>query len=230
MAWHETDHFRSLRGFSDRCASLFNWATPNLITLASLLLTAPMILAFAKGRIALGAVFFALSSIGDFLDGALARWQHDRMSDLERARERKKFFLFQRGQSEGGLNLDPFTDKVRYFGALLPLGWPFLSHPLIAASLAFASGLTIGRPIIKWWKTRRATLPPETIGKANRFGKLKAYAEIVMVAYLVICHSDMPFALIQFVGNCMLGIAALGGAASLAGQLYTALKPKKTSS
>src|SRR5689334_15806072 len=88
MSWHEKDHFTSVRPFSDRCASWFAWTTPNLITLASLVLVAPMCWAFTTGRIVLGAAFFTLSAVGDFLDGALARYQHDRMTADEQAAER----------------------------------------------------------------------------------------------------------------------------------------------
>lgn len=224
MAWHEADHFRGIRGFSDRCASLFAWTTPNLITLASLALTAPMIWALTTGRIALGGFFFALSALGDFLDGAVARYQHDRMSEDERLREREKFFLFQRGQSEGGLNLDPFTDKVRYFGALVPLGWGPLNGWLIGLGLAFAACLTIGRPVIKLLVQRNRLPEAQGVGKANKFGKFKAHAEIVLIAFLVFFSSVMKYALARFVGNVFLAIAAILGGASLGGQIYTFYK------
>jgi phosphatidylglycerophosphate synthase len=191
MAWHEADHFRGIRGFSDRCASWFAWATPNLITLASLVLTVPMIWSFATGRIALGATCFVLSAIGDFLDGAVARYQHDRMSVDERLAQGEKNFLLQRGQSEGGLNLDPFTDKVRYFGALIPLGWSLLDGRLLGPSIAIAAGLTVGRPLLKWLIVRLRLPEAQGVGKANKFGKFKAHVEIGLIALLIISHAGV---------------------------------------
>ena len=106
-----------------------------------------------------------------------------------------------------------FSFLKKGHGALLPLGWNTLYRPLIVSGMIFAIGLTIGRPIVKLLKCGRP--------KANLFGKIKAYCEIVLIAVLVIGRLA-PLDAVRIVANVILAIATVGGGISLGGQCTTA--------
>lgn len=246
--WHERDSFSAVRPFSDKIASWFDWTTPNLVTLAGLLLALPMIACFAFGATAAGAILFALSAMTDFVDGALARYQDDRMKARARecvARhdkhypnepldvrvqkayealldaERRHNWLLRRGKTEEGriltgTSFDPFVDKVRYLGVLLPLGWSVLFQPFIMASAAFALCLTIGRPIF--------AVKDKNRGKANRWGKFKAHAEILLVTALVLLPRHGSW---LAPAHVLFAAATALGAMSLGGQVWTLVRNRK---
>lgn len=194
--------------------------TPNRVTAQGLTLALAATLLFATGGVALGAFLCALSYLTDFLDGALARYQDERMTPEEREAERGKHWMLRRGRTEdggflSGAAFDPFVDKVRYFGALVPLGHDRLWWPLMAVGAAFAIALTIGRPIAARLRLSK--------GKSNWLGKHKVHVEAALIAWLVF----VPAHLAPGVAHALLALASLGGAASFAGQAYSVWKDRK---
>lgn len=194
--------------------------TPNRITALGLVLALLATLLFILGGVALGAVFCTLSYLTDFLDGALARYQDERMTPEEREGERHKHWMRRRGKTEeeailSGAAFDPFVDKVRYFGALLPLGVGRLWWPLIVVGALFALALTIGRPIVTKLKLSK--------GKANWLGKHKVHVEAVLIAWLVF----VPAMTMRYGDDLLLALASLGGAASFISQAWSVRKNRR---
>lgn len=215
--WLEEDHFRGrIRRWSDRVAAWIDNPTPNKLTMIGLAFALASLPAFLLGGVALGAAFFGLSGFTDWFDGSLARWQSERMSDEERAAQAAQPFLERRGMTDDGGWFDPLVDKVRYFAALLPLAIGRLWWPLIALGGVFAVALTAGRPIIAYLKLSK--------GKANKLGKIKAMAEIAVIAWLVLVPADLGA---DLVGQLLLALATLGGAASFYGQAIVVWKNRK---
>lgn len=194
--------------------------TPNQITALGLVTALVAVFMFAAGGIALGAFMGILSYLTDFLDGALARYQDERMTPEEREAERHKHWMKRRGKTEdeailSGAAFDPFVDKVRYFGFLFALGLGRLWWPLIAVGVVFALALTIGRPIVTRLKLSK--------GKANWLGKYKVHVEAALIAWLVF----VPATFAPKGDDILLAIASLGGVASFVSQAYGVWKNRK---
>lgn len=233
--WFERDHFtdaeREIRPFASRLA----WCPPNVLTLTGLLLAIAASWAFLDGRLALGAAGFALSAFTDLFDGPVARLQEEALTSARRQAEATTFF-FRKGQTRFGTAFDPVVDKVRFFGALFPLGWGKLWSPLIWAALGFAIALTLIR--IPWVRKQVARLiglfasraPSSETGMAeklpgsNKLGKLKVHVEISVIAALVLLPSATASSVVQHV---LLAAAALGGLSSLTGHVMTAYEESK---
>ncbi len=220
-SWLEDDsRVGWLRRLSDRSAAALDAVpgmTPNRVTALGLVLAMLAALMFALGAVAFGAVFCAASYLTDFLDGALARYQDERMTDEGRAAEGAKGWLDRRGKTEdggflSGAAFDPFVDKARYFGALLPLGLDRLWWPLIAAGAFFALALTLWRPLAVRLRLSK--------GRSNWLGKHKVHVEAALLAWLVF----IPAAALPYADDAILGLASLGGAGSFLGQTYSAWK------
>lgn len=215
-----------LRRLSDRAAGWLDampGMTPNRVTAAGLSFALIATLLFSIKALALGALFCTMSYLTDFLDGALARYQDARMTDEERQAERPKHWMLRRGKTEdgaifSGAAFDPFVDKVRYFGALLPLGLGRLPWWLIILGGAFALALTIGRPI--------AVRMGLSKGKANWLGKHKVHVEAALIAWLVF----VPAAVLPRADDVLLALATLGGAASFLSQAHAAWRARKDAS
>lgn len=218
----ERDHFQGwVRRWSDAVAAWIDNPTPNKLTLIGLIAAIGAIPAFLLGKIALGATLFAASCFTDWFDGSLARYQFDKMSEAERDAQAARPFLERRGSTDDGGWFDPLVDKVRYFGALLPLGLGQLWWPLIAFGGFLALALTIGRRIVAKMKLSK--------GKANLPGKIKGIVEIALITWLVLAA---PFAVglgaaFPSVGNILLAAATLGGAVSFGGQSLTVWRNRK---
>ena len=195
--------------------------TPNRITALGLILALLAIGAFLGGSRVWGFVFGALSYLTDFLDGALARYQDGLMTPEEREAEKAKHWMHRRGKTEeeailSGAAFDPFVDKVRYFGILLPLGLGRLWWPLIALGGVFALALTIGRPIVSKMKLSK--------GKANWLGKHKVHVEAALLLWLCLIPAsgrDQTF------GNVLLALATFGGAASFGTQAWSVWRNRR---
>lgn len=206
-----------LRRMSDWVAERLDMipgATPNRVTAMGLLLALIAIFLFAVGSIALGAIFCTLSYLTDFFDGALARYQDDRLSEAERQIEGDKNWMARRGKTEdqaifSGASFDPFVDKVRYFGALLTLGLDRLWWPLIAIGGFFALVITIGRPIAIKFKLAKA--------RANWLGKHKVHVEAALLTWLVF----IPATTLPWGDDILLAVASLGGVGSFATQAWS---------
>jgi phosphatidylglycerophosphate synthase len=218
--WYERSEFEGAGRFSDgvlRQAGAFARVPPNVVTIIGGLLAFPMVIAFLRGSIAWGAVLFAISSLTDWLDGALARYQQrlHEAGHLDLRPHRSE--ALRLGPTEFGKKIDPFVDKIRYFAALLPLGWNVLSHALIWLAVAFAAMLTCGRIFGEW----RWGLKPG----ANAWGKFKVYGEILSITFLVFLAAGMALevpALVVFSAA-----TALGGVSFMT-QTYSVLRQRKT--
>lgn len=218
--WYEKAEFDGAARFSDgvlRQAGAFTRIPPNVLTLVGGLLTIPMILAFQARLIALGAALFAVCSLIDWLDGALARYQQrcHAAGRLDLRSHRRE--TFRLGPTELGKKIDPFIDKIRYFAALFPLGWNALPRSVIWAALFFALALTFGRVVVEWrWRLRPG---------ANAWGKFKVYAEIAAIAFLVFLAAGYPCATLALIAFIV--ATALGGV-SFATQTLSVLRQRKT--
>lgn len=213
--WLRKDEVESFRSRSDRMAAWIDNMTPNKITLLGLLMALGAVPAFLLGKTSLGVVLGVASYATDLFDGALARYQHARMTAEEIAAQAARPFMERRGMTDDGGWFDPLVDKIRYFGFLLPLGVGTLWWPLIALGGLFALALTIGRPVVARMKLSK--------GKSNFLGKHKVHVEAVLLVWLVF----VPWAAwSSAVAHVLLLLATLGGAASFAGQAYTVWKAR----
>jgi phosphatidylglycerophosphate synthase len=205
--WYERSEFEGAGRFSDgvlRQAGAFARVPPNIVTLAGGLLTIPMMFAFLRGFVVWGAVLFTISSLTDWLDGALARYQARLHAAGRLDLHAHRAETLRLGPTELGKKIDPFIDKIRYFAALLPLGWNALPHPLIWLALAFAALLTFGRIYVE----RRWELKPG----ANAWGKFKVYGEILTISLLVFAATGAPlgrYAMLLFSVATTLGFISL---------------------
>jgi len=211
---------RRLSDWSAKGLDAVPGTTPNRVTALGLVLALLATGAFIGGGFVLGAIFCTLSYLTDFLDGALARYQDERMTPEERTAEAGKHWMLRRGKTEDGAILsgaafDPFVDKVRYFGAVLPLGIGRLWWPLLALGGFFALALTIGRPIVAKLKLSK--------GKSNWLGKHKVHVEAVLLIWLAF----VPATVAGAGDDVLLALATLGGAVSFAGQAYSVWKNHK---
>lgn len=188
-----------------RRARIFTRIPPNLVTLSSGVLVIPMIMTFREHAMLVGAILFSIRGVMDWLDGALARYQLrlSREGRLDLQLHRKAWRRL--GPTEFGHKIDPFNDKIGYYGALFPLGWQALPHALIWVSIGFAAGLTLLRLLTKW--LLGIELP------SNRWGKHKVHVEILTVALLVFSASGLPLGI--FVLPTFAAAAFLGGASLL---------------
>ena len=223
-SWLEDDSrvgwLRRLSDWAARGLDAVPGTTPNRVTALGLVLALFATFLFAAGGIVLGALLCTASYLTDFLDGALARYQDERMTPEERDAERRKHWMLRRGKTEeeailSGAAFDPFVDKVRYFGALLALGIGRLWWPLIALGGLFALALTVGRPIVTRLKLSK--------GKANWLGKHKVHVEAALIAWLVF----VPARTLPAGDDILLAIASLGGAASFISQAWSVYRNRQ---
>lgn len=190
--WLSRETVDGWKDASDRFAGWFDWTTPNWITAAHIAVT-PLIyfclaaFSFTGSRAFLvaGAATYTLAVISDWLDGALARWQHrrDAPRGLSEAAEVALPLVDQlrlRGNTQLGKRLDPIADKATFYAALLPLGVGFVPTWIVVANVAFALALTAIR-----WKWAMRALGLRDAG-SNWFGKRKMWIEIFVVSSLVL--------------------------------------------
>lgn len=207
--WHESDEFETAGRVSDEVlkrSGPLSRVSPNLVTVAGTVLVVPMLWAFMSGRVLVGAILFTLSMMTDWCDGALARYQARVMTPSTLVAERARNPWVRRGPTDLGKILDPLADKIRYFAALYPLGWTRLPHWLVWTALGIAFTLTNYRKFVAW-------VYDLTPG-ANKIGKYKVYAEILVVAALVLeAGLDAPFEAPTLI--LALAATALGGASLL---------------
>jgi phosphatidylglycerophosphate synthase len=179
--WHEREEFEGAARVSDgmlRRLGFFARLPPNLVTLAGGILAVPMVVAFLRGRVAIGAILYSVSMLTDWIDGALARYQKRVMPPDEAAHQLTRNRWLRLGPTELGKVIDPVTDKIRYFAALFPLGWHILPHALIWTAFGLAAALTFFREVVRWiWGLKPG---------ANAVGKYKVHVEVVVIACLVL--------------------------------------------
>lgn len=218
--WLTNDRFDGVQGLSERVAARFAGTTSNKITAFKILLTIPMTFLFIERFIFLGCMLYAIACLLDWVDGALARYHRDRGFITPPEQEATMSFwarLDIRGKSELGKSLDPFADKLTFFGALIPLGAGYVAWPLIATSAVFAIALTLFRVFKK-------ELGFIGDGAANRFGKWKMWCEILVISAIVLLPHD---AFGKIISTLLLICAVILAFLSFAVQWYTT--PRSTS-
>lgn len=228
--WLSQREFKWLRTFSRFVAGAFDrtfgWITPNHVTLLGALLCLPAMWLYKNDQLAACAVVLTFAFLTDFVDGALARFQmkHHKLRQLA-PEEEEKLSLWARVNRKGnthlGMRLDPFVDKVRYFIVLFVIGYGYVESWLIWASLGCAIALTLIRPVMRYFKLGT--------GASSKLGKIKIFVEIAaLMALFFIPHTtDIG----PMVCNTLVGLALLGGLASLSGHLFLFIRrfnrPKK---
>lgn len=192
--WLSRETVDGWKEWSDRFASRFDWTTPNLVTAAHILVT-PVIAALLAAWLVTeflpflvaAAALATLALLSDWLDGALARLQHEMdgaatKTEEELAEEESKPFFDQvrlRGRTVLGKKLDPIADKATFYSVLFPLGIGFLPGWLIALNAGLALVLTA----IRWkWVMRAFGLKDAA---SNWFGKRKMWVEVLVMCALV---------------------------------------------
>ncbi len=157
-----------------------SWTSPCVVTLLGGVLSIVGITLFLTGYDWSAIGLLTMSFLTDWFDGVLARHQQgdkpvmareeeDRLSILQRVRFR--------GVTNLGRNLDPAVDKIRFLGLLWVVGLGEIDLLIILGITGFAVLLTILRPIKRWLGLDSAA--------SNRWGKIKVYAEVVLVVFLV---------------------------------------------
>lgn len=188
--WVNRPSFQKVARPSRVVASAFkrgwNLLSANQITLISVALCVPMVMAFLSASLwglVIGAAFMTVSIALDFCDGAVAR-AHEKESGRATPltlEEELKFNwrkrLSYRGVTHLGRVLDPIGDKIRLFLVLWPLAFGYLDTTLLIVIAAIAVLLTALRPIKQWLKLGE-------IG-SNKLGKMKLLVEIAGMYMLV---------------------------------------------
>jgi cardiolipin synthase len=133
-----------------------NWSwIPNALTVARLMLAAPLAWAILEGRPVLALVLVVVSGLSDALDGWLARRQG--------------------WESRLGSVLDPIADKLLMLAAVVPLGVVGIL-PLWLVALILARDAVIVAGAIAW---HRLIAPLR--GQPTRLSKATTLAQVVMV-------------------------------------------------
>lgn len=164
------------------------WVTANGITFFRGFLAFPVIFCFEFSYYSLAIAFYTLSGLLDYVDGALAR---------------------SRSQiSEWGKFLDPMMDKcfVLSVGTFLVLKLIFLETGWwglkVANSFSFSFLVILEiflaiKRIQDWQFNKRCVLKVKKELKANIWGKVKFFSEILGVGFLLLVPFSLFFAVVS---------------------------------
>lgn len=216
--WLRQREFKVLRNFSHSVAKFLDktlgWVTPNHITISGILLCIPAMMFFYTEQNVPYVAILTIAFLTDFFDGSLSRFQKKRYRIVGQTLEQEEqLSIWKRINTKGpthlGIALDPFADKVRYFIVLFTTGYGYVEPWLIWSSLAVAFALTLIRPIMR--KLKLGT------GASSKIGKIKVFIEIAaLIAIFFIPHGPIA----SLVSSMLVGVALLGGIASLSGHLF----------
>lgn len=180
--------------------------TANQLTVIGLFLCMPMTLLYLFDFYWAASVLLAVSAWTDWMDGAVAHDQQGLRPAMTLEEERQLGLMARinyRGVTHLGKSLDPFTDKVRFFCTLYPLGWGIVSGWLIITLTIVATALTVVRPAKRWLKLGD--------GRSNRFGKFKVWAEYLALTFLILAPTSKWLLDTTFIVALILGLFSLGG-------------------
>jgi len=104
---------------------------PNLISIARILLVAPVVWALLEGRYQLAIVLFAVAGISDAVDGFLAKHFH--------------------WESRLGGVLDPLADKLLLIGTFLSLAWLGMISWWLVVLILCRDLIVIGGGVVYNW-------------------------------------------------------------------------------
>lgn len=183
---------RYIRAFSDFQARMFGWTSANMISVYRILIAACLPPLIVMGLTVPAVGIFVLAVYLDFIDGAVARYQQDKMGFRTDPEEEAALPFFARlrlkGCTETGKWLDPFSDKFLIQTALFSVGWGILPLPFLLSGLMLSVALTLVRPVKSWMKRRG--LRKTADGRANAFGKIKMWCEVATVIALFGWHEE----------------------------------------
>ncbi len=215
--WLKDPKFGPVQGLSRTVGRwLSDHFTANQVTLIGLIICIPMCVLFLLDQYIVGAILLTVSLVADFADGALSRYQQGDRRAMTLDEEMSLSFwkrINYRGVTHLGRMLDPLVDKVRFFLVLYSLGIGYVSTSLIVALTIIAVCLTLMRPIKQYLKLDNVS--------SNRFGKIKIWAEIFGMAFLVFVPEGYHYPTITTIANSVLILALAFGVCSLLGHVFT---------
>ncbi|MBM5789844.1 CDP-alcohol phosphatidyltransferase family protein [Candidatus Parcubacteria bacterium] len=186
--------------------SLIKHITGNQLTLMGFAASVPMIYFYLADQYLVASLLLIFSALTDWFDGAVAVAQQGDTPVMTYEEEMRLTFwqrINYRGVTHLGKWLDPLTDKVRFLGALYPLGWGVVDTWLIAALTTVALGLMAVRPL-----KRRLGMGD---GSSNRLGKIKAWSEYAALSLLVFYPASKLLLDLIFSVALLLGCGSLSG-------------------
>lgn len=196
----ETDHL-ALRVLGSAARRV----TANHLTLIGLACCVPMMYFYLTDRYLVASLLLIASALTDWFDGALANAQQGDRPVMTYEQEMRLTILQRinyRGVTHLGKWVDPGVDKVRFFGALYPLGWGVVSTWLIISLTCVALCLMLVRPAKRWLNMGDGT--------STRWGKIKAWSEYAALALLVFYPVSKVLLDLIFIVALLLGLSSLG--------------------
>lgn len=158
----------------------FYWTTATWITLFGGLLALIGILLFLLDHDWAAIAVLTISFLTDWWDGCVARHQQGERPEMTREEE-ADLTVWQRinyrGVTHLGRAVDPLVDKIRFLGLMWAVGLGVLDVGVMALLTFLAVLLTLARPIKTYFRLEH--------GGANRWGKYKVYAEVILMVVLV---------------------------------------------
>ncbi|MBI2475044.1 CDP-alcohol phosphatidyltransferase family protein [Candidatus Uhrbacteria bacterium] len=215
--WLKDPKFGPVQGLSKSVGRwLSDHFTANQVTLIGLVICIPMSLFFMLDQYIVGATLLTISLITDFMDGALSRYQQGSRPAMT-LDEEVSLTLWKRVNYRGvthlGRTLDPLADKLRFFLVLYSLGIGYVANCVIVLLTVVAVCLTLMRPIKQYLKLDNVS--------SNRFGKIKIWAEIIGMAFLVFVPEGYHHPTIVTIVNTVFIFALAFGVFSLLGHIFT---------
>ena len=132
---------------------------PNVITIARILLTAPVVWALLTERFGLALILFIIAGVSDGVDGFLA----------------KQF----RWQSRLGSLLDPLADKLLLISSYFSLGWLGLMPWWLIGVIILRDLVIVGGAIYWDKRVKRLDAEPTIISKINTFVQIVLVVSVV---------------------------------------------------
>ncbi len=167
-------------GISDRIGKTLGFTSATWITLLGGLLALVGIPLFLTGHDWWAILVLTLSFLTDWWDGCVARYHQAGRPEMTREEESHLSLWAQlnfKGVTHLGRAIDPLIDKVRFLGLMWAVGYRILDPGIMVLLTLMAALLTLARPIKTYFKLDH--------GGSNRWGKLKVYAEVMLVVILV---------------------------------------------
>lgn len=165
---------------SQSIGKTLSFTSATWITLVGGLLALIGILLFLTGHDWWAILVLTISFLTDWWDGCVARYHQAGRPEMTREQESKLSLWAQlnyRGVTHLGRSIDPLIDKLRFIGLLWTVGYRIIDGGVMALLTLIAVLLQLVRPIKSYLKL--------DYGGANRWGKYKVYAEVILMIVLV---------------------------------------------
>jgi phosphatidylglycerophosphate synthase len=215
--WLKDPKFGPVQGLSKSVGRwLSDHFTANQVTFIGLIICIPMCLLFIFDHYVIGAILLTISLVTDFVDGALSRYQQGARKPMSLDEEVSMTLwkrINYRGVTHLGRTLDPLADKLRFFLVLFSLGIGYVTTSVIVSLTITAVCLTLMRPIKQYLKLDNVS--------SNRFGKIKIWAEIIGMAFLVFMPEGYRHPTIVMIVDTIFLFALAFGMFSLLGHIFT---------